>query len=247
MPEELLSENILVKDIKIISNEEIYLLSYERLLDYAQAMYILTKYKDETLRLFLSAKENLYIFDDRYKGLLEMLIIYSSDVCNQELLEYIPDAFKDSVFEIYLSSFQWRKSYPNNTILNDWVKKQITDLKKRTLFFESIFYVVAKENCPFNAEYLFDLLFPMSMAERDFFWSIAICSYTKMFYEEINSVSRMFNYVKNNEIYLSDDVLFLYSIAFTWLFSLSNKKIRDVATKCLIKLLTNNTNVLFVC
>jgi len=243
--EELLSKNILVKDIKIISNEEIYLLSYERLLDYAQAMYILTKYKDETLRLFLSAKENLYIFDDRYKGLLEMLIIYSSDVCNQELLEYIPDAFKDSVFEIYLSSFQWRKSYPNNTILNDWVKKQITDLKKRTLFFESIFYVVAKENCPFNAEYLFDLLFPMSMAERDFFWSIAISSYTKMFYEEINSVSRMFNYVKNNEIYLSDDVLFLYSIAFTWLFSLSNKKIRDVATKCLIKLLTNNTNVLF--
>lgn len=242
---ELLSENILVKDMRYNSKEEIYLLSYERLLDYAQSIYILTKYKDETLRLFLSDKENLYIFDDRYKGLLEMLIIYFSDVDNQELLEYIPGSFKDSVFEIYLSSFQWRKSYPNRTILNDWIKMQITEFKKRSLFFENIFYVVAKENCPFNAEYLFDLLFPLSMAERDSFWSIAICSYSKMFYDEVTSVLRIFNYVKNYEIYLSDDILFLYSMALVWLFSLPNRKIRDTATKCLVKFLTNHTNILF--
>lgn len=244
---ELLSENILIKNISSDNNsEEVYLLSYERLLDYAQATYILKNYSGDALIEYLAKHENSYLFDGNHRGLLESLCICSSDKYNKEFLEYVPYSYQSSVFEQYLSAFQWKKSYPNPKLIIEWVEEQIKDYDKRMIFFEKVLLLSIKSDFPFNANYLYEKLFPLTMSDRDSFWTIAACDLYIAFKNNgtSSSISKMISYITENKIDFSDDIVILYSIAFTWLLALPNKDVRDNATKCLVKLLTNNVHIL---
>lgn len=241
----LLSENVLVKDIHGYKNrEEVFILSYERLLDYAQAHYILEKYSGDGLRQFLSDENNSYIYDIDSRGFFESLIICFADNYNQELLGYLPLTVQKRVFENYLDSLKWRIMYPNNKLLQAWADEQLKDFNNRIIFFEKIFELLSRKNCPFNANYLFEKLFPLSMAERDYIWSIAICSSNEYYYEEDSSISKFLNTIISTNQIFSDEILFLYAISLSWILSVPNRKFRDVTTKCMIKLLTNHNKVI---
>jgi len=243
--DDLLSENVIVKDIYGYNNrEEVFLLSYERFLDYVQAHCILDEFTGNDLRDFLSNESNSYIYDVDYRGLLESLIICFADDFNSELLEYFPISVKNNILRSYLDSLKWRIIYPNNTLLLNWIKDQLKSLDNRIIFFEKIFELLTKKNCPFNANYLFDILFPLSMADRDYIWSIAVCSPSEYYYEETSSISSFINNIISNNQTFSDEIVFSYSISLSWLLSVSNRKLRDLTTKCLIKLLTNHTSIL---
>ena len=161
-----------------------------------------------------------------------------------ELLEYFPISVQNNILRDYLDSLKWRSIYPNNTMLLNWIKDKLNVLDNRIIFFEKIFELLTKKNCPFNANYLFDILFPLSMAERDYFWSITVCSPSEYYYEEDSSISGFINNIISNNQSFSDNNLFLYSISLSWLLSVSNRKLRDITTKCLIKLLTNHMSIL---
>lgn len=243
--DDLLSENIIVKDIYGYKNkEEVFLLAYERFLDYAQAHCILDEFTGNDLRVFLSDENNTYIYDVDHRGLLESLIICFADDFNSELLEYFPISVHNNILRIYLDSLKWRIIYPNNNLLLNWIKDKLKVLDNRIIFFEKIFELLTKKDCPFNANYLFDILFPLSMAERDYFWSIAVCSPSEYYYEEDSSISSVINNIISNNQPFSNNIIFLYSISLSWLLSVSNRKLRDITTKCLIKLLTNHINIL---
>lgn len=243
--DDLLSENIIVKDIYGYKNkEEVFLLSYERFLDYAQAHCILDEFTGKDLRDFLSDKNNSFIYDVDNRGLLESLIICFADDFSSELLDYFPISVQNNILEIYLDSLKWRIIFPNNTILINWIEDQLKVLDNRIIFFEKIFELLTKNNCPFNANYLFDILFPLSMADRDYVWTIAVCSSSEYYYEKDSSISSFINHIISNNQMFSDEIVFLYAISLVWLLSVSNRKLRDITTKALIKLLTNHTDIL---
>ena len=70
--------------------------------------------------------------------------------------------------------------------------------------------LLTKKDCPFNANYLFAILFPLSMAERDYFWSITVCSPSEYYYEEDSSISSFINNIISNNQPFSDNIQFHY-------------------------------------
>lgn len=95
-------------------------------------------------------------------------------------------------------------------------------------------------NHPLNAKWLHPILWRMNVPERDDAWSRQLLW---VYSDDINPVSRTIDWAWANPN-ASEDVARLASVYLAWLFTSTNRRLRDTATKALVSVTTHCPAVL---
>lgn len=246
--EALISEGLFIKSVTY-QNEEIIYFSYERYEDHLIAQYLLTGI--DKIEEPISLNSSLFsIFNDidliyRNKGVIEALSIQIPEKFNKEIFEVVPIQLFTSeiIYDSFLQSFLWRKINSFNTqkaveYLNKILK--YPDAFKQ--FIDNIIIIASIPDHPFNANWLYEVLFQKSLSERDFFWTI----YINENYYDGSSIKRLVDWAWNEQLinYISEESRGLFAITLCWFLSSSNRLLRDCATKALISLLRDHISIL---
>jgi hypothetical protein len=93
---------------------------------------------------------------------------------------------------------------------------------------------------PLNAEWLHPILWRMSLPERDDAWSRQLLW---VYSDDVNPVSRTIDWAWANPD-APEDVARLASVYLAWLFTSTNRRLRDTATKALVSVTTHHPQVL---
>ena len=197
---------------------------------------------------FKSSKRLKEIFEQGYLNqvILNAWAILIPDEYDTEFIDVVLDKESSFVKQAFLYSLKWRKkekidfgkihNYINNEILpyNEWY----SEFLKTTLLLSS------EPNHPLNSDSLHHYLMNYTMAKRDAEWSIYI-HHIYDDYDKSNIVQMLIEWGEKHSIkHLSDESVRLYSQTLLWFLTSPNRKIRDCASKSLIRVLKDHVNVL---
>jgi hypothetical protein len=248
----LVSEGVFSKNLFWTSESEGYqegiYLAYERFEDHMMAKFLLEQHpnvKDE----FTEGGVYYKLFSDystcyQNKGLLEALSIQIPELTGSELYTFSPQVKAEyPVIESFVQSLLWRnvKSADENMI--DYINSKVMayDLSKN-LFLDTIISLSSNPEHFFNSKFLHKNLYQKAMADRDGWWTI----YLKGVYDGNSSIKRLIDWAWSDcdKSHISTESLKLSAIAIAWLFTSTDRKLRDEATKALVCLLKDNIDVL---
>ncbi|WP_417536577.1 AVAST type 2 anti-phage system protein Avs2 [Methylophaga sp.] len=257
--DELLYEGILSEDISYNDKGEGYPVvrfTYERFSDHFIAQQIVGQYDENTIKGIFSEDEPMgKLLTERgihrYEGIFEALSIVLAEQYRLELADMLPedfDGFRDGwVLErIFTQTILWRSpdSFTDRTL-------EILNMLRGHEFsspaIDTLLKLSTEPNHPWNADLLHKNLVDKSMAERDHFWSIQI-ALGDQFEEdgEAETIVRTliewscFGDIKDIE----KERARLCAITLFWLLTTSNRKVRDQATKSLVRLLSVHPKLL---
>lgn len=240
--DDLISEGLFAKNI-FADTEYIYF-AYEKLGDYLLANYFIEKLDKDNLKHSFINNILPYINTDlrHCKGLIEAFSVLIPEKFNGiEICELLEP--NETVINCFLKSLPYRStSIPQSTV--ERVLKNISNENFNADIFYMLYSCATLPNHPFNAEFMFDYLSKFSMKERDSFF---ITILNKIYLDtDMNPIVRLIDWCwsSKDKSYIDDESIFLAAIAITWLFSTSNRRLRDSATKALICILIDRANLI---
>lgn len=231
----------------IIGEEEFYFFSYQRFDDYLCAQHIVKKYSSsQELLLTYIQNEVLQIQDGKITSYLNLDVIIL--VCHlyaqkygveliDDLLKNISDSGEQyDLATLYIKSYSFRNM---DTIRFDFFKNLINTYHcSSNDVFDVFIENSTKENHPFNADALHNMLKKMPLAKRDYLWTIRINACT---YDESRIYQLVSYYDQGNVLdTVSTGALRLLLVLFAWLLTSSNRHLRDKTTKAMVEILKNN-------
>lgn len=224
---------------------ELYYFGYNLLEDFVCAKTIVRNYPSADQLISYICDTLLAIKDGTISNALNIDVFIV--VCglfaekhNMEIFQDIAAKISDEydlndINERYILSFIWRKASSIN------VDAFATFLKEYPIDSRSVFRMLienaTKENHPLNANFLHELLFGRSLANRDFLWTTYINSFADE-EERVFQLTLHFD-VGNTLNGLSKANTELLLVLLTWLLTSSNHLLRDKASKAAIELLKN--------
>lgn len=241
----LIVEGLLVEETKRQKDEntlEVVFFGYERLADHLVAKNLIDIHlnpadpiaafeKNGGMAFF--SEEECYISP----GLLEAMCIQIPERTGQEFVLLVPKIRKRrSIGHAFNQSLVWRNnnSFSENTlkVLNELHHTE-SDLHE-TL--DALLTVTTISGHPLNAILLYKRLKRDSMPIRDAWWSI----YLHYAWRSHGAVDRIVDWASSvtPKISIDEETVDLCAIALSWMFTTSNRFLRDRATKALVSLLT---------
>ncbi|MEN3159519.1 ATP-binding protein [Alkalimonas sp. NCh-2] len=248
----LISEGVFSKNIFWISElkgyqEGIYL-SYERFEDHMMAKFLLEKYPNVEEE-FREGGIYYQLFSDHHacfqnKGMLEALSIQIPELTGIELYSYAQHIKGElPVVESFVQSLLWRNLKHTDQSMLDYINKEVFSFNgTKNLFLDTIISLGSNPESVFNAYFLHNNLYKKSLAERDSWWTV----YLRDVYEDNSSIRRLVDWAWSNcdKTHISNESIKLSSITIAWLFTSTDRKLRDEATKSLVCLLKGNVEIL---
>lgn len=242
----LVTEGILVEDKPWWADdpsEEVTFIAYERFADHIIADYLLKAHVDSTDPAAAFAETGGLAFlceKGRYApaGLIEALSIQVPELTGQELLRLAPGLWDDArIGQAFLESIVWRSldAFSEETLA------VFNDMVERGKFFndplDPLLTVSTVPGHRFNAELLDRRLRRDTMSERDTWWSI----YLHRAWGDGGPVDRLVDWASSisPDDQIEPAVIDLAAITLAWMFTTSNRFVRDRATKSLVSLLTS--------
>ncbi|WP_211826043.1 hypothetical protein [Kistimonas asteriae] len=248
----LVSEGVFSKNLFWISESESYqegiYLSYERFEDHMMARFLLAQHpnvEDE----FKEGGVYYKLFSDnntcyQNKGLLEALSIQIPESTGSELYSFAPHIKgKYPVVESFVQSLLWRNVKHANESMIAYINDEvISNYNTQDLFWDTIIALSSNPEHFFNSKFLHKNLYKKTLAERDGWWTV----YLKDVYYRNSAIKRLIDWAWNDcdKSHISSKSLKLSAIALTWLFTSTDRKLRDEATKALVCLLKENIVIL---
>ena len=173
-----------------------------------------------------------------HRGLLEALCVQVPEHTGQELITLAPMALNfPGIGDAFLESIVWRKLDAFSDDTHSVLAELIEGEQNRSDPLDSFLTVSTVPGHYFNAKFLDGRLRQFTMAERDSWWSL----YLHDAWETESPVDRLVNWASavstNDEI--DDSVVELAGSTLAWMFTTSNRFLRDQATKALVTLLTD--------
>jgi len=241
----MVSENVL---IEVLIGEEYYvIIAYERLADHLAARDLL-EFLHAPPSIVASTPTTLLDIlnggSDISLGLLEALYIQVPERIGRELNAIAPGASRlYGSDECFRQSLIWRDIYAVTKEAVDRFNEQFRSINYRTECVEILVNVAGVPGHPLNADYLHQTLLELAMPDRDSFWSTAISG--PFFYNKSDSkIHRLLDWCSSEgAILVESNVAALYTKFIAWMFSSSNRFLRDDATIALANLLTNKVSV----
>lgn len=225
--------------------ERIYFV-YERFEDHLKVKYLFDNYldKENPKESFKNAPLNSYLEEDKLhynRGTIDAMSIQLPESCDIELYDILNNNITAKSF---LDNLIWRKVDSITPNVVDRIMKNIDNEHFQENIYKILFSTASNPQHPLNANLLFDYLSKFTMKDRDVFF-IPILNSIYMNYET-NPIKRLIDWAWSDEdkSYISDDSIFLTSIALSWLLTSSNRQLRDYTTKALISLLQNRVTVI---
>lgn len=230
-------------------NVETVNFTYERYLKICCAKYLLKKYNnlDEIKNSINNGELKDYIeYSDKFdEGIVEELINIIQLKYSYDFLSLMDFDFSKINYYIkynYIKSIKWYKGQYNISTIEENIKKLLAEEEYYYDIIDTMISVSYIPDNPFNILYISKSLLDLSMAERDYKWSINIDEYYNCY--ENNALDSIFEYcLENGNKYLNDEQIYLISILLCWMLSSSNRHIRDISTKCLTLLLLNHNDI----
>lgn len=248
----LVSEGIFSKNLFLLSESKDYqegiYLSYERFEDHMMARFLLERHpnvEDE----FKEGGNYYQLFSDlsscyQNKGILEALSIQIPELTGSELYSFAPHIKGEHpVIESFVQSLLWRNIEHANQSIIDFINNEVCSYRDtKELFWDTIISLCSNPEHFFNGVFLHKNLFEKTLAERDGWWTI----YLKGVYEGNSSIRRLVDWAWNgyDKTHISAESIKLSSISIAWLFTSTDRKLRDEATKALVCLLKDNIDIL---
>jgi hypothetical protein len=236
----MVTEGLLVEDLISFSDtdqREFVHVGYERIADYFSAERMLTTCREEGNPSSLGSPERLS------PGVLESLFTLAPEILKQELADFAAsvrenwqweNAFRQSLIWRDASVFTERTRYWfNQGITNDWGGVDALDV---------VLTLATVPDHPWNATFLDRQLRKRSMADRDEWWSIKL---HHLFANGGSAVHRIIDWALNVKTSdrLDEDSVKQASLTLCWMFSSSNRYLRDRATKAAVALLAGRESV----
>lgn len=245
----LISEGLLALDMIVDSDGnaiEVVRFTYERFSDYFIAENIIDNLNAENLEAEFGTHGKLEeIIKDPYKysGIIEALGIGFPERFNLEFVDFVSEesTHYNSIFDKSFTDVLLLRSKDS---INDRTVALLNKISSYGFFNESLDKILAlstEPNHPLNAEFLHRNLKRRELTKRDLFWSthIAVSDFEEDD-EQPESVTRtlidwaLYADLKDVE----DERIRLLSYTLLWMTTTSNRKVRDQATKSLVRILS---------
>jgi hypothetical protein len=168
---------------------------------------------------------------------LESLFIQAPETLKQELMDFAPSILKHWRWSnAYRQSLVWREpgAFTDRTL--HWFNKSI--LRESGIdALEVVLTLASVPDHPWNAQFLDRQLRKRSMPDRDAWWSIKL---HYLYAERQSAIHRIIDWAMSVKVTdaLDQDAVQLVSLTLGWMFSSSNRHLRDRATKANLNLLT---------
>lgn len=253
----LLHEGVLAEDISYedhTNGHPVIRYTYERFSDVLVARQILGNHDGSTVATIFDEEQPLgQILRNRgvyqVAGIVEALFIAIAEKFKIELVDLIPEDAKVSSWEItelFENTVLWRSpdSFSARTleILNNDVGN--TEYSSPTL--DILLKLSTEPDHPWNAQLLHRNLIGKEIAERDHFWSIRVARGDSSEEDGHESTERTliewacFGNICDAE----DERIRLCAVVLLWFLTTSNRRIRDCATKSLVRLFVERPQII---
>ncbi|MCA9630607.1 MAG: ATP-binding protein, partial [Myxococcales bacterium] len=232
----LVDEGILVEEAPLLANDsrgDVVFVAYERFSDHLVAKELLDRHLDlsSPASAFGAGGGLAFISNtDEYipPGLLEALWVQVAERCGKELVALVPAAADHwNAAEAFRQSLVWRAvtAFSGETLdALDSLHRSEGDLHEAL---EALITVAVLPQHPLNARFLDPRLRKDAMADRDAWWSI----YLHRAWGNHSAVDRLVDWASSlgPETPLEEDVVELAGTTLAWLFTSSNRYLRDRA------------------
>lgn len=240
----LIKSGLFLKDL--IKEDEYVLFAYQKMDDYLCATYLMKKYSNrDTLIKYivtdlLGIKEGEIWNNNKIDIAIEICKMYAENT-GEEIFDAIACNLTNqydlrSFSELYLHSFSWRSCSS--------IRKEafLSFVRKYSLNAPEVWNVMIensmKEYHPLNINLLHEILTSKKIAVRDYLWTTYINSISN---EENRLYQLLIYFEKGNSFEnISDNITEKFLILVTWLFTTTNRHLRDKATKVAVELLKTN-------
>ena len=254
----LLHEGVLAEEVFYQGNDRgkpVIRFTYERFSDQFVAQQIIQQVDPETLDSIFFPEHPLgkairhpsgfY----RHGGIFEMLAIVIAEKYGKELVDLLPEDAKvsaRSTDDVFKSTVVWREpaSFTGRTLE---LLNQLTGYGHPHPILDIPLKLSTEPGHPWNAELLHRHLLDKEIAERDRFWStelaLAYASEEEDGYE--STVRTLIEWASFGDIEeVEEERIRLCSTTLMWFHTTSNRKVRDRATKALVRILSRFPSLL---
>lgn len=203
--------------------------TFERLSDYNLAERLIAEHLDTScpLNAFVRGEklhELLFGYENyRFSGIIEALAVLLPEKFDLEILDL--GEVNYNVVQAFKESLLWRNHeyFSDRTfeLLNQYLPEESLHI---------ILSIVTEPRNKFNADFLHEQLWPLSMPARDEKWSIPIVSD----YFAPTAIDTLITWASENGFFeIDENRARLAATALAWLLCVTNRQIRDRATKAL--------------
>ncbi|MDE2935628.1 MAG: hypothetical protein OXP37_02165 [Chloroflexota bacterium] len=230
------------------ANQKHVAIAYGRFADHLIGAHLLESCPDADAlsREFEAGGSLEFLFEGTRRGwrsVLEALCAQIPAKFGRELPQVAPSTFEfETGRRAFLSSITWRSRTSWTQELRNQFERLLRvseDLAARDVF-NVLLSVATLPGHPLNAGYLDDYLRSWSMPDRDARWSVYLHGINR--YDDGGPVERLLDWAidlsEAGREPLGDEIAELASTALAWMFSTSDRSVRDRATKGLVRLLS---------
>lgn len=239
----LVAEGLLVEEVAHSKDEktEVVFLAYERLSDHLTAQLLLERHLDpsDPTKAFEKGGPLAFLCDkDEFvsPGLLEAFCIQIPERMNQELVDLAPAcAGRWSLDSAFLGSIVWRA----HSAFSDRTPAALNLLGNDIhAVLDALITVATLVGHPMNATFLDRRLRKDTMPDRDSWWSV----YLHRSWGTRSAVDRLVDWASSQRpgAPVPEETLDLCAIALSWMFTSSNRFLRDRATQASVTLLSGH-------
>jgi hypothetical protein len=238
----LVTEGVLVEEVGTgfgSAQVEVVFVGYERMSDHLAARALLDRHLDvrEPSRAFAVGGPLAFVCDDKRHarvGLLEALCIQVPERTSQELLEVAPACASIwGIGEAFRQSIVWR----SHAAFTEATRKMLNELSGSVQEILDVLLTVATvPGHPMNALSLDRRLRKDTMADRDAWWSV----YLHDARGNRGAVDRLVDWAsaQSSTNAIDEDAVDLSALVLAWMFTSSNRFLRDRSTTALVSILT---------
>lgn len=202
---------------------------FERIGDYFIAEYLISN---------ATAKE---WFKYNWGDLSEALAILVPINKNRELIELVEEKDKEKAFQAFIESAMWRDNF---TVKGDELIRKIKEAKEYGLMFKLILSRPYRTDNVSNGFTLYDMLWDLSMAQRDAIWTILI-SAPWSHGRKLMDLARWGCETSSNTLKSIDEQIAKACLeTLVWALSSTWRELRDCATHAIVNILTHHKNLL---
>ncbi len=219
--------------------------------------FIVSKYLINSVSSFEELKEvvqNRFLSLDVHGNLLRhesigyfaTLSVLAKEKYNKEIIDFLSVLPKTDGYGLYLydefvseyiNAYHWRANKDiDSTDYFSIVMPSIKTMHGVEKHIENMLSLSGRK-CTLNSNALTKWLFPMSLARRDYIWTI----YINEHYSEGDQIYNTVEYFsRENLCDLTTEERIIYGQELSWFLSASNRPLRDQASRALVKILTND-------
>lgn len=243
--DQLFREGLLIEDRVFDSMsakpQDVVRISFERLGDYLLAEHLLTGLsREQATGVFLGDGVLHFVMEDDYaihshQGLIEALAVLFPEQFELELFELETDPVVGKhLIRATAASLTWRDASSITHRTGDILAASLHDSDLLPEVMESLLAVCTRVGHPLNAMWFHGILSQITMPDRD----SLLCPYLHDTFDRHGGIDRLIRWaLKSDLAYLSTETAELWSTQLAWFTMASDRRVRDHATKAMLRLL----------